>query len=66
MGRSIVSLPVQHKPLDELAEDDNEADNDVEDMIEGLGEEKEGEVDEQKNVCDDKSDADDADEDYIP
>ena len=64
--RCIIRLPVQHEPLDELAGDDNEAENEVDDMIEGLGEEKEGEGDEEENECDDKSDAADADEDCIP
>ena len=67
LGRSIIRLPIQHEPLDELAGDDNEAEVEVDDMIEGLGEEREGEGDEQENECDDNlSDADDADEDYIP
>ena len=65
MGRSIVGLPVQHDVIDELATDDNEAGNEVDDMIEDLGEEKEGEVDEGGNDCD-EPDADDADEEYIP
>ena len=40
LGRSIVGLPVQHDVIDELARDDNEVGNEVDDMIEGLGEEK--------------------------
>ena len=39
----IVRFLFQHEPLDELAGDDNEADNDVDTMIEGPGGEKEGE-----------------------